>query len=81
MQCLSYTGQLSNDCPEALRPSMIQPCESKCDATPITNGDGEYQDFSIVNINLVDMAGTFSSGILQLERSLVCCCKGSKGSV
>ncbi|XP_034168470.2 A disintegrin and metalloproteinase with thrombospondin motifs 6 [Pangasianodon hypophthalmus] len=39
VQCLSYTGQPSSDCPEALRPSMIQPCESKCDATPIANGD------------------------------------------
>ncbi|KAK3550489.1 hypothetical protein QTP86_030723 [Hemibagrus guttatus] len=39
VQCLSYTGQPSNDCPEALRPSMIQPCESKCDATPIINAD------------------------------------------
>lgn len=58
VQCLSYAGQPSNDCAETLRPSMIQPCESKCDATPIANGDGEYQDFSQVNIKLLDMAVT-----------------------
>uniref|UniRef100_A0A3Q3LBZ3 ADAM metallopeptidase with thrombospondin type 1 motif, 6 n=1 Tax=Mastacembelus armatus TaxID=205130 RepID=A0A3Q3LBZ3_9TELE len=39
VQCLSYTGQPSNDCPESLRPSTMQQCESKCDATPIANGD------------------------------------------
>ncbi|TUV30810.1 A disintegrin and metalloproteinase with thrombospondin motifs 6 [Bagarius yarrelli] len=39
VQCLSYTGQTSNDCPEMLRPSTVQPCESKCDVTPITNAD------------------------------------------
>uniref|UniRef100_A0AAY4DII0 A disintegrin and metalloproteinase with thrombospondin motifs 6 n=1 Tax=Denticeps clupeoides TaxID=299321 RepID=A0AAY4DII0_9TELE len=39
VQCLSYTGQLSSDCPESLRPSSTQQCESRCDATPISNGD------------------------------------------
>uniref|UniRef100_A0A8B9H2D7 ADAM metallopeptidase with thrombospondin type 1 motif, 6 n=1 Tax=Astyanax mexicanus TaxID=7994 RepID=A0A8B9H2D7_ASTMX len=39
VQCLSYTGQLSNECPESLRLSTMQQCESKCDATPISNGD------------------------------------------
>uniref|UniRef100_A0AAR2JEI0 ADAM metallopeptidase with thrombospondin type 1 motif, 6 n=1 Tax=Pygocentrus nattereri TaxID=42514 RepID=A0AAR2JEI0_PYGNA len=39
VQCLSYTGQPSNECPETLRPSTMQQCESKCDATPISNGD------------------------------------------
>uniref|UniRef100_A0A3P8VYD7 ADAM metallopeptidase with thrombospondin type 1 motif 6 n=1 Tax=Cynoglossus semilaevis TaxID=244447 RepID=A0A3P8VYD7_CYNSE len=39
VQCLSYTGQPSHECPESLRPSTMQQCESKCDATPIANGD------------------------------------------
>ncbi|KAI7793269.1 A disintegrin and metalloproteinase with thrombospondin motifs 6 [Triplophysa rosa] len=39
VQCVSYTGQLSNECPESLRPNTMQQCESKCDATPISNGD------------------------------------------
>ncbi|XP_040013463.1 A disintegrin and metalloproteinase with thrombospondin motifs 6 [Xiphias gladius] len=39
VQCLSYTGQPSNDCAESLRPTTMQQCESKCDATPISNGD------------------------------------------
>ncbi|XP_058473616.1 A disintegrin and metalloproteinase with thrombospondin motifs 6 isoform X2 [Solea solea] len=39
VQCLSYTGQPSNDCAESLRPPTMQQCESKCDATPISNGD------------------------------------------
>ena len=44
VQCLSYTGQPSSDCPEALRPPNMQQCESKCGATPIANGDGEYRN-------------------------------------
>uniref|UniRef100_A0A8C7FUJ5 ADAM metallopeptidase with thrombospondin type 1 motif 6 n=1 Tax=Oncorhynchus kisutch TaxID=8019 RepID=A0A8C7FUJ5_ONCKI len=39
VQCLSYTGQPSSDCPEGLRPTAMQQCESKCDAMPIANGD------------------------------------------
>uniref|UniRef100_A0A669CLV5 ADAM metallopeptidase with thrombospondin type 1 motif 6 n=1 Tax=Oreochromis niloticus TaxID=8128 RepID=A0A669CLV5_ORENI len=39
VQCLSYTGQPSNDCAESLRPATMQQCESKCDATPISSGD------------------------------------------
>uniref|UniRef100_A0A8C7DLT8 ADAM metallopeptidase with thrombospondin type 1 motif 6 n=1 Tax=Oncorhynchus kisutch TaxID=8019 RepID=A0A8C7DLT8_ONCKI len=39
VQCLSYTGQPSSDCPKALRPPNMQQCESKCGATPIANGD------------------------------------------
>ncbi|XP_068562579.1 A disintegrin and metalloproteinase with thrombospondin motifs 6 isoform X2 [Cebidichthys violaceus] len=39
VQCLSYTGQPSNECAESLRPTTMQQCESKCDATPIANGD------------------------------------------
>ncbi|XP_018600208.1 A disintegrin and metalloproteinase with thrombospondin motifs 6 [Scleropages formosus] len=39
VQCLSYTGQPSNECAESLRPPAMQQCESKCDATPISNGD------------------------------------------
>ncbi|XP_039614616.1 A disintegrin and metalloproteinase with thrombospondin motifs 6 [Polypterus senegalus] len=37
VQCLSYTGQTSNECAENLRPLTMQQCESKCDATPISN--------------------------------------------
>ncbi|MGH0178490.1 UNVERIFIED_CONTAM: hypothetical protein FKN15_005651 [Acipenser sinensis] len=37
VQCLSYTSQLSNDCPDSLRPPTMQQCDSKCDATPIVN--------------------------------------------
>ncbi|XP_077944909.1 A disintegrin and metalloproteinase with thrombospondin motifs 6 isoform X2 [Gasterosteus aculeatus] len=37
--CLSYTGQPSGDCAESLRPATMQQCESKCDATPVSNGD------------------------------------------
>ncbi|XP_076875243.1 A disintegrin and metalloproteinase with thrombospondin motifs 6 [Brachyhypopomus gauderio] len=39
VRCVSYTGQVSADCPESLRPSIMQQCESKCDATPISHGD------------------------------------------
>nr|XP_009510376.1 PREDICTED: A disintegrin and metalloproteinase with thrombospondin motifs 6-like [Phalacrocorax carbo] len=37
VQCLSYTGQASSECPETLRPPSMQQCESKCDSTPISN--------------------------------------------
>lgn len=37
VQCLSYTGQASSDCPETARPPSMQQCESKCDSTPISN--------------------------------------------
>ncbi|RVE66130.1 hypothetical protein OJAV_G00123340 [Oryzias javanicus] len=37
--CLSYTGQLSNECPESQRPATMQQCESKCNSTPNSNGD------------------------------------------
>ncbi|XP_032885767.1 A disintegrin and metalloproteinase with thrombospondin motifs 6 [Amblyraja radiata] len=39
VQCLSYTGQPSTECPEALRPPSMQQCESKCDATPVANAE------------------------------------------
>ncbi|XP_073200162.1 A disintegrin and metalloproteinase with thrombospondin motifs 6 isoform X4 [Lepidochelys kempii] len=37
VQCLSYTGQASSECPETVRPPSMQQCESKCDSTPISN--------------------------------------------
>ncbi|MEJ1275647.1 hypothetical protein NN561_006544 [Cricetulus griseus] len=37
VQCLSYTGQASVDCPETVRPPSMQQCESKCDSTPISS--------------------------------------------
>uniref|UniRef100_A0A3B3CEV4 ADAM metallopeptidase with thrombospondin type 1 motif, 6 n=1 Tax=Oryzias melastigma TaxID=30732 RepID=A0A3B3CEV4_ORYME len=37
--CLSYTGQLSNECPESQRPATMQQCESKCNSTPNSSGD------------------------------------------
>ncbi|CAH2296250.1 A disintegrin and metallo ase with thrombospondin motifs 6 isoform X2 [Pelobates cultripes] len=37
VQCLSFTGQASSDCPENVRPASMQQCESKCDSTPISN--------------------------------------------
>ncbi|KAF4803074.1 hypothetical protein TURU_020423 [Turdus rufiventris] len=40
VQCLSYTGQASSECPETLRPPSMQQCESKCDSTPISNTEG-----------------------------------------
>ncbi|XP_038621742.1 A disintegrin and metalloproteinase with thrombospondin motifs 6 [Tachyglossus aculeatus] len=36
VQCLSYTGQPSSDCPETVRPPSMQQCESKCDSSPIS---------------------------------------------
>ncbi|XP_061553595.1 A disintegrin and metalloproteinase with thrombospondin motifs 6 isoform X2 [Phycodurus eques] len=39
VQCLSYTGQPSDECAETHRPATMQQCESKCDATPVSNGD------------------------------------------
>ncbi|XP_025019092.1 A disintegrin and metalloproteinase with thrombospondin motifs 6 [Python bivittatus] len=39
VQCLSYTGQASSDCPDTLRPPSMQQCESKCDSTPISNAE------------------------------------------
>uniref|UniRef100_A0A8C4U4C5 Peptidase M12B domain-containing protein n=1 Tax=Falco tinnunculus TaxID=100819 RepID=A0A8C4U4C5_FALTI len=42
VQCLSYTGQASNECPETLRPPSMQQCESKCDSTPISNTEGKF---------------------------------------
>ncbi|XP_051539220.1 A disintegrin and metalloproteinase with thrombospondin motifs 6-like [Myxocyprinus asiaticus] len=39
VQCLSYTGQPSSECPDSLRPNTMQQCESKCDSTPISGGD------------------------------------------
>ncbi|XP_009466299.1 PREDICTED: A disintegrin and metalloproteinase with thrombospondin motifs 6-like, partial [Nipponia nippon] len=41
VQCLSYTGQASSECPETLRPPSMQQCESKCDSTPISNTEVE----------------------------------------
>ncbi|KAK7808915.1 hypothetical protein U0070_005322 [Myodes glareolus] len=41
VQCLSYTGQASVDCPETARPPSMQQCESKCDSTPISSTEGE----------------------------------------
>ncbi|KAL7989002.1 hypothetical protein Chor_007921, partial [Crotalus horridus] len=39
VQCLSYTGQASSDCPDTLRPPSMQQCESKCDSTPVSNAE------------------------------------------
>uniref|UniRef100_A0A8C3KPF3 PLAC domain-containing protein n=1 Tax=Calidris pygmaea TaxID=425635 RepID=A0A8C3KPF3_9CHAR len=37
VQCFSYTGQASSECPETLRPPSMQQCEGKCDNTPVSN--------------------------------------------
>lgn len=42
VQCLSYTGQASGDCPETVRPPSMQQCESKCDSTPTSNTEGKF---------------------------------------
>lgn len=48
VQCLSYTGQPSSECADALRPTAMQQCESKCDATPISNGDGKMRSSCVL---------------------------------
>ncbi|GCB73804.1 hypothetical protein scyTo_0002886 [Scyliorhinus torazame] len=37
VQCLTYIGQLSMECPESLRPAAMQQCESRCEALPTEN--------------------------------------------
>lgn len=54
VQCVSYTGQLSNECPESLRPNTMQQCESKCDATPISGGDGKSVILTLILQNSED---------------------------
>lgn len=65
VQCLSYTGQPSNECAESLRPTTMQQCESKCDATPISNGDGK----TAKRARTSDSAITF---LTALARRVVC---------
>ncbi|KAL7992939.1 hypothetical protein Chor_017195 [Crotalus horridus] len=40
VQCVTYTGQPSNECVEALKPSAMQQCESKCDSGLTENSEG-----------------------------------------
>ncbi|XP_067872497.1 A disintegrin and metalloproteinase with thrombospondin motifs 10 [Heterodontus francisci] len=37
VQCLTYIGQPSMECPESLRPAAMQQCESRCEALPTEN--------------------------------------------
>lgn len=46
VQCLSYTGQASGDCPETSRPPSMQQCESKCDSAPISSTEGKFPSAS-----------------------------------
>eukprot|EP00069_Balaena_mysticetus_P005925 bmy_18339T0 len=48
VQCLSYTGQASSDCPETVRPPSMQQCESKCDSTPISSTEGKFPSTSSI---------------------------------
>jgi len=41
VQCLTHTGQPSNECPETHRPASMQQCKSKCDKSgPTDNPEG-----------------------------------------
>eukprot|EP00062_Callorhinchus_milii_P015591 gi/632966002/ref/XP_007899177.1/ PREDICTED: A disintegrin and metalloproteinase with thrombospondin motifs 10 [Callorhinchus milii] len=37
VQCLTYTGKPSMECPESLRPPAMQQCESRCETLPTEN--------------------------------------------
>nr|XP_015220789.1 PREDICTED: A disintegrin and metalloproteinase with thrombospondin motifs 10 [Lepisosteus oculatus] len=47
VQCLTHTGQLSTECPEAQRPAAMQQCESKCEVGP-TDSPEECKDVNTV---------------------------------
>ncbi|XP_041086125.1 A disintegrin and metalloproteinase with thrombospondin motifs 10 [Polyodon spathula] len=47
VQCLTYTGQPSSECSEALRPAGMQQCESKCNPGPTDNPE-ECKDVNTV---------------------------------
>lgn len=67
VQCLSYTGQPSNECAESLRPSTMQQCESKCDATPISNGDGKRRKPCMMTLHYISMVWS-SHGASEEEK-------------
>uniref|UniRef100_A0A8C9T045 ADAM metallopeptidase with thrombospondin type 1 motif, 10 n=1 Tax=Scleropages formosus TaxID=113540 RepID=A0A8C9T045_SCLFO len=47
VQCLTHTGQPSNECPESQRPVAMQQCERKCDLGPTDNPE-ECKDVNTV---------------------------------
>ncbi|MGH0143982.1 UNVERIFIED_CONTAM: hypothetical protein FKN15_038912 [Acipenser sinensis] len=47
VQCLTYTGQPSSECPEALQPAGMQQCESQCNPGPTDNPE-ECKDVNTV---------------------------------
>ncbi|KAF5912035.1 hypothetical protein HPG69_003309 [Diceros bicornis minor] len=63
VQCLSYTGQASSDCPETVRPPSMQQCESKCDTTPISNTEGS----AIILYDRMQRPCVFSNGLVLLS--------------
>lgn len=45
VQCLTHTGQLSNECLEHQRPASMQQCKSKCDLSlPVSTDNSEGQE-------------------------------------
>uniref|UniRef100_A0A8C2A9T7 ADAM metallopeptidase with thrombospondin type 1 motif, 10 n=1 Tax=Cyprinus carpio TaxID=7962 RepID=A0A8C2A9T7_CYPCA len=48
VQCLTHTGQPSNECPETHRPTSMQQCKSKCDKNGPTDNPEECKDVNKV---------------------------------
>ncbi|XP_028855606.1 A disintegrin and metalloproteinase with thrombospondin motifs 10 isoform X3 [Denticeps clupeoides] len=48
VKCLTHTGQSSNECPEAQRPSATKQCRSKCDLNTPTENPEECKDVNTV---------------------------------
>lgn len=72
VQCLSYTGQPSNECLDTLRPAMMQQCESKCDTTPISNSDGEMMSPAVASRDKPrGHKGSYQSSFPQKQRVII----------
>uniref|UniRef100_A0A8C5S7I0 PLAC domain-containing protein n=1 Tax=Laticauda laticaudata TaxID=8630 RepID=A0A8C5S7I0_LATLA len=74
VQCVTYTGQPSGECVEALKPSAMQQCESKCDSGLIENPE-ECKDVNKVAYCPLVLKAKFCSRSYFRQM----CCKTCQG--
>ncbi|XP_032068208.1 A disintegrin and metalloproteinase with thrombospondin motifs 10 [Thamnophis elegans] len=74
VQCITYTGQPSSECVEALKPSAMQQCESKCDSGLIENPE-ECKDVNKVAYCPLVLKAKFCSRSYFRQM----CCKTCQG--
>uniref|UniRef100_H3CXS6 ADAM metallopeptidase with thrombospondin type 1 motif, 10 n=1 Tax=Tetraodon nigroviridis TaxID=99883 RepID=H3CXS6_TETNG len=77
VQCLTHTGQLSNECLEHQRPASMQQCKSKCDLSLSVNADNSEECKDVNTVAYCPLVLRFKFCSRPYFRQM--CCKTCQG--